>query len=161
MSEVYNCLIIPQPLAKVALVYVKMAHSDVPYDFKPLNAEMTLMYHQAPRDDYRFAEQMDEIAAGLSTHLGVVLAFEYDSRVGHRASREYRNGDLVASYGEADELWVQIDEQGYPIPTSERFHVDELLDDVEYETIENAIDLGLKAISAGRWSDLHDLLGDL
>jgi hypothetical protein len=161
MSEVYNCLVIPQPLHTVAAVYHETAYSDVPYEFERVNADVTLMYHQAPRDDYRFAEEMDEIAVGLSTRLGAVLVFEYDSRVGHRASRVYKDGELTATFGEADELWVPLDEQGYPILTADRLHTGELLNDVEYETVENAINLGLKTVGAGDWSDLHDFLDEL
>lgn len=89
------------------------------------------------------------------------LVYLYDSRSGYRESRLFRGGRQVASFGEADELWVPTDASGEPIHSAQRLSVGQLEPGVEYETIMNAIDLGLHALSQSyelAWEDLHEVL---
>jgi hypothetical protein len=64
----------------------------------------------------------------------------------------------VRAFGEADELFVPLDEEGEPIVFAEPLLAEELSEDLEYETIANAIQLGLGAMGAGAWDELFNFI---
>lgn len=66
----------------------------------------------------------------------------YDDRIGLRESIVVLEGRRVA-FGEQDELWVPIDEDGRPLKLAQPLLSTELEDEEEYATIKDAIQLGL------------------
>ena len=68
----------------------------------------------------------------------------YPPRMLPVASWEALMAGLKTHFGEDDELWVPLDENGQPDLSAAPLAVDDLLDDEEYATLKNAIDLGLE-----------------
>jgi hypothetical protein len=89
---------------------------------------------------------IDEVAAQVSKSCSAALAIFYDNQVGMRYCHLFRAGVLNASFGEQDEVWVRLDDEGEPIMDGERFSVDQLRDDEEYDCIRTGIDAGLEAL---------------
>lgn len=111
-----------------------------------------------------FSQETDAIASYISTILNKALVIRYDDRVGHRTSALYENGRLVITFGENDEIWVMLDDDGNPIIDGSKFtavQVDAVIKsgDVEFETIRNSIELGLEAFGHGNWEEVFDFIG--
>ena len=121
------------------------------------STEVSVTNRNDSRDQADFTFKMDGVAEHLSITFGFALLVRYDDRIGHRSSAYIVDGRLQSSYGEEDEIWVLLDDNGEPLLSGPRFHTSELDPDpdVEYETIENAIQLGLKDFGAGDWEILH------
>jgi hypothetical protein len=102
------------------------------------------------------SEEMEHIAEQVSEVTGSALLFRYDSRIGHRSSTLYERGKPVREFGLADERWVRLDEHGERILNGRTYSADELDPDpnAEYETLQNAIELGLDAFGAGNWDEI-------
>ncbi len=107
-----------------------------------------------------FSPEVQSLAAILSTLLGSLVTYLYDSRVGNRAGSVFDAGVQKHSFDEADELWVPLAEDGEPMAEAAPLHLSELRDDEEYETSMNAIDLALEQVGVGElnWRTLHDHL---
>jgi hypothetical protein len=158
MSEVFSCLVIPRAVDQVRALFEDGSLSDLPLAFERVEPTLTLIHHPGRRDDVRFASQVDRLAVELSGRLEPALAIDYDSRSGYRAARLFMCGSLASSFGAADEIWIQLGQDGYPLPDGPRLAMAELQDDQEYETIENAIELGLQALGQGDWDKIHEIL---
>ena len=100
-----------------------------------------------------FSEEFDKLGSKLSSTIGGTLVVRYDSRIGHRSSSYFEGGHLVAAFGEADEIFSPLNDDGFV--TGARFRVVELDEDEEYETVENAIELGLGKFGGCSWENLH------
>ena len=100
-------------------------------------------YPVALRADLIDDAHTDAIARHLSGSCGNALAVLYDDRTGLRASKLFRDGKLVREFGELDEQWVRLGEDGYPDANGTVLSADELDPDDEYECIQDAISLGL------------------
>lgn len=130
----------------------------VPLAIEVLRSGMSVAYRTDPRETATFSAELDRVARELSRALGEALVVRYDSRVGQRSAALYENGAAGRSFGEADELYVRLDEQGYPLQDAAKLRLDQLSPDEEYETARNAIQLGLDALGHGGWEDLHELM---
>lgn len=106
-----------------------------------------------PRESGRnFASnEVDRLAAALSIEFGTTLAVHYDDRCGMKVGRQFRTGELVREVGEADEVWVQLDEQGEPLTDGPRFAGDGIPPGVECDCIRQAIDAGLETAGFSAW----------
>lgn len=80
--------------------------------------ERTLgVYPVALRSDLIDETAIDAIARQLSDSCGNALAVLYDNRSGLRAARLFKGGKLVRDFGEVDEDWVRLADDGIPIRT--------------------------------------------
>jgi hypothetical protein len=113
----------------------------------------------ASRDD-AFSPHLERIVANLSTFSRGALLFRYDSRIGHRSAALFETGELVASFDEDAEEWVPLDEKGEPVLKAPRLRRQDLEPGKDYETVMNAIDLGLRALAGAelRWEDVQEAL---
>jgi hypothetical protein len=116
------------------------------------------MYRNDSRRAAVFSAQVNKLAAEFSTRYGRSLVVRFDSRVGHRSAALYINGQRASVFGETDELYVPLDERGLPRTNEKPLRADQLAPGEEYETIENAIQQGLKALGRGSWSELFRLM---
>lgn len=106
-----------------------------------------------------FSSNTEAIAQEISIEFQESLLFQYDSRVGHRISRLFVNGELKKKFDIHDELYLILDEDGEPDKNRELIPYSEMLEEEEYETSKNAIDLGLEQIYSNlRWKELKEFL---
>lgn len=124
------------------------------------DTEHSLIYKENARE---FSKDIFEIAVYLSTKLETVLLIRYDSRISYRSSTLYREGKKIKEFSEEDELFVPLDEDGEPLTDNQRLKQSDFLPDEEYETVMNAIQLGLESINIdpGKWEKLVDLINTL
>jgi hypothetical protein len=152
MSEVFSGVVIAVPLERVKMEYSDVfAHQILHTGSIPVG--LTLISYKPERNNID-RKKVYELAMLFSKKLGKTLAIYYDSRIGLRASDYFSNGEHIRSFGQNDELYVQLDEDGEPNDLGKRFKYSELLPDDEYETIENAIELGLKELGQNKWTGL-------
>lgn len=83
------------------------------------------------------------LARDLSVRFGRALLVLYDDSSGIRQAEMYADENLAASYGEQNEIWVPVDDKGYPVADGKHLTVEELRDDFEYDCIRNGIDVAL------------------
>lgn len=129
--------------------------SGIRIGYAPLDDEVTAIVRVGDRNE-AFSEKFDELGAVLSSTYGKALVVRYDSRIGHRSSTYFEAGAEVASFGEKDEIYSPLKDDGSV--TGTRITFDKLDDDEEYETIENAIELGLNRLAMGTWEDLRFMI---
>jgi len=122
-----------------------------------LSDELFAIYRVATRDE-PFDDAMHSVAAQLSISCGQCLAMSYDLRCGMSSAHRFRGGSLVESFGEDNELWVLLDEDGYPLHDGERYTVDQLDDNEEYDCIHTGVDAGLLALGVGNPPSLSALI---
>jgi hypothetical protein len=113
-----------------------------------LSEDLYAIHRVATINDLFDEASIDNVAARVSKSCGAALAVFYDNRAGLRCCHLFRAGVLDASFGERDEVWVRLDDEGKRIMEGERFSVDQLCDDEEYDCILTGIDAGLKALGA-------------
>jgi hypothetical protein len=101
---------------------------------------------------------MDQLAAEVSRRGGRVLLARFDSRVGKRSSAIFENGEQRQAFGEADELYVPLDERGDPVRDAPPMTLTMLDPKEEHETIQNALQVGLRALGRGSWDELFRLI---
>jgi hypothetical protein len=105
---------------------------------------------------------VERLAASLSVEYGVTLAVFYDDRCGVSVAILFRDGTPVRDFGEADEVWVPLDEDGDMLTDGPRYTRETLPPDAECDCIRQAIDVGLEAAGFCGWmtaSDLQDIVG--
>jgi hypothetical protein len=107
----------------------------------------------------QFSPEIEQVAADLSKIVGKALVVRYDSRIGHRTSELFIDGNMEKAFGEDDEVWVLLGEDGKPLVDGERFKLADMDPDQEYETIENAIQSGIQSFGSGDWKELRALMG--
>ena len=101
--------------------------------------------------------ETDAAATHLSKVCGNALVVLYDNRTGLRVSKLFREGELDCEFGELDETWVPLDENGDPDITQQPLSANELDEDEEYECIQNAISLGLAELNVSNSVTSSDL----
>jgi hypothetical protein len=102
-------------------------------------------------------EEVDRLAASLSVELGTALSVHYDNRSGVRNACLFRHGTAIREFGEADEVWVPMDEDWKPITGAPYYSGDNLPPDEECDCIRQAIDVGLEAAGFDGWMNLEDM----
>jgi hypothetical protein len=96
-------------------------------------------------------EEVNRLAAKLSSEFQTALAVHYDDGCGVKTAVECRAGSVVRQFGDAEELWTPMDERGYPVPDGPRYPGNAIPPDVECDCIRQAIDAGLEATGFGSW----------
>ena len=95
-------------------------------------------------------EELDRLARLLSGEFGTALLVFYDDRSDAIGSALYDGNQLRREFGESDEIWVRLDEEGMLDLDGPRFPGDALPEDFEDgECIWSAIDAGLEAAGFG------------
>jgi hypothetical protein len=123
-----------------------------------LDEHLAVSFRQDSRSQAAFSDQMESLAAQYSEQLGRALLVRFDSRIGHRSAELFEQGAHVRSFGEADELFVPLDDRGMPVTTAKALRADELDASMEYETSTNAIQLGLKSLNHDGWDALFAVM---
>lgn len=155
MSEVFEGVLYPvEPKTSVETDLGQ----GLEFEVCTLEPGLRAMYRSDSRRVAAFSEDVNKLAAELSTRHGRSLVVRFDSRVGHRSAALFVDGQRASVFGEADELYVPLDERGLPRATEEPLRADQLAPDEEYETIQNAIQQGLKALGHGSWNALFRLM---
>ncbi|MGH9459689.1 MAG: hypothetical protein ACRD1X_00600 [Vicinamibacteria bacterium] len=157
MSEIFEGILCRTSVDEVA-VTLGSQESPLALGTAQLDEELAVVYRNDPRREGQFSVELEDIAATLSSSFGQALLVRYDSRIGHRSSKYYVEGEPVRELGHGDEVYVLLDEEGEPLLAGERFGIDQLDPDKEYETLKNAIEMGLDALGAGEWSALLEFM---
>jgi hypothetical protein len=157
MSEVFEGVLLTATFNEVEQA-VKTLPSSLNPRLKRLG-DVSVVYCDNQRNRRPFSPDIERIASDLSGNLGKALVVRYDSGVGHRSSKLFVNRNMEKAFCETDEVFVPLDEDGYPLLDGERFKLPDMDPDQEYETIENAIQLGLQSLGAGDWKELHKFIG--
>lgn len=100
--------------------------------------------------------EVEVVASTLSRSLTRALAVFYDNGCGLRQAALFESGTAVRCYGDADELWVPLDDSGAPVSDAEPVPATAWLPGEEYDCCLSAIDAGLRAlgVSAASSADL-------
>ena len=150
MSEIFEGAIVPAinggPPA-LSGIAMRLAASS-------LGPDAFVLYRTDLRRDAAFTREIDGLAEHLSNVTGRALVLRYDSRLGHRSSRLYIDGRQIRAFGEDDELFVPLDDDGEPVLSARPVRRDEFEAGAEYETVRNAIQLGMDALGVGDWKAL-------
>lgn len=109
------------------------------------------IYPVASRSERMNEVEMDAAATHLSKTCGNALVVLYDNRVGLRVTKLFREGEFDCEFGELDEKWVPLDEQGEPRINHHTLSADELDPDDEYECTQDAISLGLAKLGVANF----------
>lgn len=107
--------------------------------------------------------ELEYVASQISIIFHQSILVRYDNRVGYRESILFNEGILLKKFDLADELWVMLDEYGESITNGEKLSIAQIDDDddeKEYETICNAIQLGLDSlgININIWKEVHSFM---
>jgi len=111
-----------------------------------LSANIHGIYRSASRHEVFQTELLCQYAESLSEHTQSALAVFYDNSCGLRTSVLFQPPAQHVQYGENDEWWVELDDEGNPQIDGRKFRVSEFLPEAEYQTIYSAIDAGLEAM---------------
>jgi hypothetical protein len=152
MSEIFEGIVSPAQATSFAEVHGRECGLDL--ETHDIGDGLTAVYRSDPREEATFSSKMDELAAEVSRQAGKVLLARFDSRVGKRSSAIFENGERRQMFAEADELYVPLDEKGDPVRDAPPLTLAMLDPKEEYETIQNAIQLGLRALGRGSWDEL-------
>ncbi len=114
------------------------------------------------RRNWVFSSEMEYVASQISVIFSKAILVRYDDRVGYRESILFQEGLPLKTFDLADEIWVMLDENGEPIVNGLKFTTEQIEDDdnEEYETICNAIQLGLESlgINTNAWKEVHSFI---
>lgn len=152
MSEVFEGIVMPVAEGQTVALPAKW------FATAAVGQKAAAVYRIDQRDVAAFEGEIDHLAAELSKSFGKALVVRYDSRVGHRSSVFFRDGAMVCSYGEDDELFVPLDVNGAPITIAPPIKRADFSEGEEYETMCNAIQLGLVTLGVGEWNLLFELM---
>jgi hypothetical protein len=148
MSSIFEGIVCKTPVEEIKSVFdrIDIISSSLTLKIAKIDPYLSTIYCSSPRSKAIFTDEIDFVASQISIEINNTLLVRFDSRIGHRSSFLFKNGVPCQSFDENDELWVITDEEGESIINGQRFSLSELDDDEEYETICDAIDLGLEAI---------------
>lgn len=94
--------------------------------------------------------EQERIAQRLSEEFDRALLVFYDDRCDACGAALYSGGRLTREFGEPDEVWVELDDDGTPNLEGPRYSGDALPDDFDDgDCIRTAIDAGLDAAGFG------------
>lgn len=111
-----------------------------------------------------FRDEFVHLAARLSKQFGKALLIRYDNRVDTNASYYYENGEVFMGFDHEDEIFVEVDENLEPVPGSQQYTWDEMLnlsDEIEVETIRDAFDAGVEALGKGDRETVFNFVCDV
>jgi hypothetical protein len=156
MSERYECVLLTGLEGEVTEAFHDF-QSPLPIGLGELDRDLFAVYIKEGR--LFNPPEVEKIAVSLSMRFGKALLLLYDNSCDVRFAALYESGALVKEFGEGDEIWVPLDEQGYADTDRGRFRWDDIKDDSEgeYDCIYDAIDVGLEAFGVGDRLDRHIL----
>lgn len=156
MSEKYECVLSTGSRAEVTEAFQHI-HSLLPIGLGELDRDVFAVYIKEGR--LFDPPEVEKIAASLSMRFGKALLVLYDNSCDLRLAALYESGALAKEFGERDEIWVPLDEQGSPDTDRGRFRWDDIKDDSdgECDCIWDAIDAGLEAFGVGDRLDRYIL----
>jgi hypothetical protein len=157
MSEVFEGVLLASPFNEVQKA-VRTLPSSLSLKVEKLD-DLSVVSRNDQVGRPQFSQEIEQVATGLSNILGKALVVRHDSRIGHRTSELFINGNMERAFDEDDEVWVLLDEDGEPLVDGKRFKLADLDPDQEYETIENAIELGIQSLGSGDWKELRSFMG--
>lgn len=107
-----------------------------------------------------FDDTVCEFARRMSSSIGVALLVRWDDRVGARESRVFRDGTQTHQFGNGDELYVALDDQGMPLRDGRKYQEKELdaLEGDEFEVFQTALELGCTQSKFCSWQLLRDFI---
>lgn len=130
--------------------------SSIRLNTKGVDDLLTILYR--PERAQPFSEEIEDIAAQLSLSLGPTIVARFDSIIGYRSSMVFENGVLVQIFAQDDEIYAPLDEEGEPMVNGPRVRLAELKPSEEYDTLQNAIQLGLEFVGQDVWENLFDFI---
>jgi hypothetical protein len=143
-----------------AATHIRQMITPIPrFGVGSLETDVTIVYRNDPRDEAHIDAGVEQLAASLSREVGIAVVVWFDSRVGYRASLVFVQGQETASYGEDDERYVLLDDDGQPPVGAEQCSLAQLDSAQEYETITSAIELGLAHLGKVSWPALLSFMG--
>src|SRR5262245_35231453 len=92
------------------------------------------IYHAGGRRELFQSDEIDTIAEQVSAKYPC-LVINYENQVGTREARYYADGDLARSFGPDDEVFVLLGEDGEPLVEGQRYSIDELAEEEDYDCI--------------------------
>jgi hypothetical protein len=145
MSEIYEAIIFRSTDAAALTAFRGLA---APFPLRLVRlADCSFgLYRIAGRSVPVDFETMKSLASKLSESISAALAVFYDNRCGLRAAASFRAGALSASFGEHDELWVPLDEDGEPRHDVPPVPATSLDPNEEYDCMQDAIEVGLATL---------------
>lgn len=156
MSEMYECVLITGLRGEMIEAFHDL-HSPIPIGLGELDSDVFAVYVKEGR--LLNPPEVEKIASSLSMRFGKALLLFYDNSCDVRFAGLYEDGALVKSFGEKDEIWVPLDEQGHPDADQGLFRWDDIQSDSrrEYDCTYDAIDAGLEAFGVGDRLDRSSL----
>ncbi|MDZ8051425.1 MAG: hypothetical protein RMX68_004135 [Aulosira sp. ZfuVER01] len=157
MSNVFEAIVCRSnfDIAKNLLATIS---SELTLEVVKINEALSVIYRvEENRHRLIFSQQIEDLASQLSLEISAVLVVRYDSKIGHRSSILFKQGLPISSFDEKDEIWVLLDEEN-PLIDGARFSINSMKDDEEYESICNAIGLGLHALGLENWHEVYPFI---
>ena len=150
MSAVFEGVVISGDEAELTRAFDGL-NSRLPLRLARLTHEILGIYRFEYAEGRLFdLPELERIAQELSKGFGPALVVFYDDRAHAMGSALFAEGALLREFGEADEIWVRLDEEGLPDLDGPRFSGDALPEDFEDgDCIRGAIDAGLEAAGFG------------
>ena len=157
MSYVLHGVVLPASAGRIA------DEESQPEDFDliDLQKDASLL---ASRGRASVGDVVEQAGKEWSRKLGKALVVHWDDRIGERGSSLYEKGSLVDRFGIADEIYVELDDNGYPKQDGARFTDAEVTDmerqgeDREFETYRNALALGCDQVAFCTWEQLKEVI---
>jgi hypothetical protein len=156
MSEVFEGIVIPRAAQDITISGLTVNGHNL--EVLTLARDISVAFRNEPRAAMRFTNAMETVAESLSEKYSRALLVRYDSRISHRSSIMYGYGTKVDEFAGDKELFVPLGERGLPILTARPLLEVEFEDGVEYETCQNAIQLGLAKCGWDVWEKLFDVM---
>lgn len=161
MSEAFECVVVAATKSVVAdrlHILAGLAENHV-LEVDQIGSHSVVYWTFSHRRDFgKFGE---DVCATLSRFFDRAVLVRYDSGACFRYSSLYIEGIHDKSFQLADEKWAILDDDARPDPSQGVFMTSEMLKSKEYETIENAIQLGLKEVGFGDWGRLLEMMARL
>lgn len=164
MSEVFEGILCAAQPDRLGAMVVDLSPAGAPrgrspaYRTRELTPLLSAAFVTNPRAQGSFLEETAHTASVLSRALGKALLVAYDTRVSCRVA-VLAEGEVAAEFGEEDELFVPLREDGTPNNEGLRLRFEELDPTGEYETVVNAVQLGLQHFGHPEaWAALRELI---
>ena len=157
MSSFLEGVVCAQPISVVSPC-VAAEHRGAHLLARQLQPGTSIVIATNPRFEGSYAEQVRDVARLLSRECGRALFVSYDTRVAGRHAELYESGSLARAFDENDELYVPLRQDGDPDLEHAPLAVTDLSPDCEYETVKNAIQLGLEQLGVlAAWDEVKRL----
>lgn len=150
MSESYEGVVFSSDESKAHRVFVAL-DSPLKLRLVRLAVEVFGIYRLATRSEVFEQLAVEQIAQRVSAEVGNAIALFYADSCGVRGAVAYRNGQRIREFGERDEWWVPLDQDGEPVIAGTRIRVYEMCPAEEYDCVFSTIDAALQAVEVDSW----------